>query len=294
VFGFARVFSFVAALVACTSAIALAAAAIAPDAPAKRAGKAGKKAEEPLALPAELVVPSYSAGELPLGDGQRLVFQASWLGIPAADARIELRASADDPDELIAEAWMETNAFVDIFYRMRNYVKEKLSRPTLETRALYIRHQENRRLNEYFVDFDRPAALVSAVKKNSKGSSEKRFIAPNGWGPISGALMALSQPVEPGTTLMFDVITGSQRYVFDFNVKKIERITVPAGTFEAYRVVPGVVYLSDESLREKSRQMTVWVSADKRRLPLRVEAGTFVGSIRADLVRIENTKLAAR
>jgi hypothetical protein len=150
-------------------------------------------------------------------------------------------------------------------------------------------------LNEYFVTFDRGAGLVTAVKKNRKGRVQKRFIANNSYGPLTGAIMALTQPGGPGSVFMFDVFTGSHRYVFDFKVAKAERITVPAGVFDAYRIVPGIVYLSDEDLRKKSRYTLVWVSADQRRLPLRVEAGTFIGSVRIDLVRIDNPPaLAAR
>ncbi|MGH7865904.1 MAG: hypothetical protein ACREQB_13000 [Candidatus Binataceae bacterium] len=37
----------------------------------------------------------------------------------------------------------------------------------------------------------------------------------------------------------------------------------------------------------------MWVSADERRLPLRVEAGTFIGSLRVDLVRIDHPPAVA-
>ncbi len=266
-----------------------------PSAPTPGAGAARprapiklKKPAEPQRLPPDLTVPTYTPGPFPFREGQRLTYRASWLGIPAAQARVTLRANRKDPAMLTAEAWVETNRFADLFFRMRDYMKEDMRRETLQTHNVYFRQQENNRLNEYFVKFDRAADLVTAVKKNKKGATEKRFVCNNGYGPLTGAIMALTQPGVPGSVFMFDVFTGNHRYVFDFKVAKKERISVPAGTFDAYRIVPGIVYLSDDDLRRKSRYTLVWVSADDRRLPLRIEAGTFIGSVKVDLVRVDS------
>ncbi|MGH7866020.1 MAG: DUF3108 domain-containing protein, partial [Candidatus Binataceae bacterium] len=233
-----------------------------PDASAAAPRKRKKPAKptEPQRLPPDLKVPVYTAGPLPFREGQRLTYRAAWLGIPVAEARVELHARRDDPATLTAEAWVETNRFADLFFRMRDYMKEDMSRATLQTREVYFLQHENERLNEYFVTFDRSADLVTAVKKNRKGQSQKRFYGNNGYGPLTGAMMALTQPGGPGSVFMFDVFTGNHRYVFDFKVAKVERITVPAGVFDAYRIVPGIVYLSDEDLRKKSRYTLVWVS----------------------------------
>ena len=48
-------------------------------------------APTPLALPADVKVPSYTPGFFPFHDGERLVYEASWLGIPAARGWFELR-----------------------------------------------------------------------------------------------------------------------------------------------------------------------------------------------------------
>jgi hypothetical protein len=100
-------------------------------------------------------------------------------------------------------------------------------------------------------------------------------------------MMALSQPLASGDHLLFDVFSGTNRYVFSFDVDGKEKVQVPVGTFEALKVAPGVVYLSNGKLRSQARGMTVWISADSRHLPLRMEAATFIGTVRADLVQID-------
>jgi Protein of unknown function (DUF3108) len=107
------------------------------------------------------------------------------------------------------------------------------------------------------------------------------------FGILSGTMMALTQSLKPGDRLAFDVVTGSNRYVFGFQVDGRERITVPAGTFDAIKITPSVLYMSDGNMRSEARETTVWVSADKRHLPLRVQAAAFIGFVRADLVKVD-------
>ena len=65
---------------------------------------------------------------------------------------------------------------------------------------------------------------------------------------------------------------------------------VPVGSYDALKVSPGIVYLSDGKLRRQARETTLWISADKGHLPLRIEAATYVGTIRADLVQIDGPR----
>lgn len=259
-------------------------------------GADGKRrwAKPPVALPVTINLPRYRAGALPFRANERLIYSASWLGIPAANARIELRRKPQCPDLWTAEAWIRTNRLIDIFFRMRDYMKEEFHRGSLEPETMYIRQHENRRFHEYDVTFDRAAGLVTMVKRNRDGvAAPRRFKASDPWGPLSGAIMALTQSLEVGRTLKFDVFTGTHRFVFGFTVAGKERLDTPLGRLDALRVIPAVVYLSKGDLRQKVRRTIVWVSDDKQRLPLRIEASVFIGTVRADLMRVENVAASA-
>jgi hypothetical protein len=47
-------------------------------------------APTPMALPPDIQakLPAYKAGTMPFHDGEQLIYQASWVGIPAAQARL--------------------------------------------------------------------------------------------------------------------------------------------------------------------------------------------------------------
>jgi Protein of unknown function (DUF3108) len=244
----------------------------------------------PMALPPEVKakVPTYKPGPIPFHDGEQLIYQASWVGIPAAQARIEFHKQGQkDPPRWLGEIWIETNPLVDVFYKMRDYMKESMADDTLHTSGVYLVQHEKSRLNYYDVKIDRPAQMVTVTRKNHKGTTSKQYIASDPWGPISGAMMALTQDFEPHKTYAFDVFSGSQRYVFAFEVEKREKIHLALGDFDAWRIVPDVWYVSDGSLRSEARGTVLWISADRRHLPLRIQAQAFIGWVRADLIKID-------
>ena len=240
----------------------------------------------PKALPDGIMEPPvYKVTNPAFHEGQKLMFQASWIGIPVATARVELHRTKKDPRLWTAEAWIETNEFADLLFKMRDYMTEDLDHQSLISSKMYIRQSENKRLNDFNADFDRNAGLVTLVKHNRKGREVKRFISANPWGPLSGAMMALSLPMTPGQRYAIDVFTGSTRYIFNFKVGARAKITTQLGTFDAYPLVPAVDYESDGKLSQSATGIVIWVSADGRRLPLRAESQSFVGKIRADLIQ---------
>jgi hypothetical protein len=241
----------------------------------------------PKSLPDGIVEPpAYKITRTPFHEGQKLLYEASWLGIRVATARVELHRKKKDPNLWSAEAWVETNQFADVLFKMRDYLSEDLDNQSLISRQMYIRQSENKRLNDFKADFDRKAGMVTLVKHNRKGQEVKRFASSNPWGPLSGAMMALSLPMMPGESYRVDVFTGSTRYVFNFKVGNRAKITTQLGTFDAYPLVPSVDYESDGKLSKSATGTVIWVSADDRRLPLRAESQAFVGKVRADLIQI--------
>ncbi len=230
---------------------------------------------------------------MPFHDGEKLVYEASWLGIPAARARFELHRNRKDPSQWKAQAWIETTPVVDVLFKMRDYMAENFTIGSLATTGVYQRQSENKRFDEYTIEFDRQRNLITAQKKNPRAVVTRQFISTDPWGPISGAMMALTQSLTPGANYEYDVFSGTTRYVFSFHVDNRERIRTPLGVFDTLKITPGVVYLSNGNYEHQATTTTIWVSADQRRLPLRMQAAAFVGQITADLVEVDGSAAVA-
>jgi hypothetical protein len=241
----------------------------------------------PVPLPANLSIPRYTPGVEPFHDGQVLVYEASWEGIAAGEARIKIVHSKSDPAFWIGEMWLSSSAVVDPLYRMRDYFREAFAYSSWEPVEINIFQHEKQRKDHWVATFDRPRALVTTVKTNKAGRvTVRHFSGGDPWGPFSGAMMALSQPLTPGHSYTFDVFSGGNRYVFSFAVEDREQITTSLGAFNALRISPAVIWLSDKSFRSQASETTLWVSDDARHLPLRLESAVFIGSVVVDLTQV--------
>ncbi len=237
-------------------------------------------------LPDGVRVPGYAPGPMPFHPGQQLIYEASWIGIPAAGGKVSLHPDGGDSARLSAEIWISTNRLTDKFYKMRDYLREDFTAASLRPAEMNIRQNEGRRHDTFNVTFDHRDHVVTLVKHGPRGVQTRRFLSYNPSGPVSGAMMALSQPLKPGDSLSFDSFSGTTRYIFELKVVRRERIGTPLGEFDAFRIVPSITYLSDGKINDEVQDTTLWVSADARRLPLRVESAVFIGSVRIDLVKV--------
>jgi hypothetical protein len=292
----------IAAIAALPLAAAIASAAIGVNVlgTATSAGSASASAQSrrrprpvstptPVALPPNVRIPRYLPGPLPFRDGETLVYETGWAGIPAAEARISLVQNKGYPQWWTGQMWITSNKAIDVVYRMRDYIREDFAHDSLHPDGIYILQHEKKRRDEWHVSFDHDAHLVTAIRKNSRGRTwTRRFAGGDPWGPFSGAMMALSQPLKVGYSYTFDVFSGGNRYVLAFTVHRRERITTRLGTFDTLRIEPTVVWLSNGSFRQQARQTTLWVTDDGRHLPVRIDAAVFIGNIRADLVEVNN------
>jgi len=243
----------------------------------------------PIPLPSDLAIPHYDPGPPPFRSGETLVYEASWIGIPAAEARIVLLNNGAASRSWTGKLWLRSSAAVDLLYRMRDYVYEDFNRGDLRPCEMHILQHEKQRRDEWSVYFNDREHLVTSTRKNAQGRTWVReFSGGEPWGPFSGAMLALSLPLMVGETYTFDVFSGGNRYVLAFTVDKRESVTTPLGTLRALRIVPSMVWLSEGKFLNQVSKMMVWVSDDERHLPLRIEAAAFIGSIRIDLEQVLN------
>jgi hypothetical protein len=243
----------------------------------------------PIPLPSGLSIPHYEPGPPPFRSGETLVYEASWIGIPAGEARIVLLNNGAGGHSWTGKLWLRSSSAVDLLYPMRDYVSEDFNRGDLRPREMHILQHEKKRIDEWSVHFDDRDHRVTSAKRNAQGRTWLReFTGGEPWGPFSGAMLALSLPLIVGETYTFDVFSGGNRYVLAFTVEKREAVTTPLGTLPALRIIPSIVWLSEGKFLNQVRRMVVWVTDDQRHLPLRIEAAAFVGSIRIDLARVHN------
>ncbi len=98
-------------------------------------------------------------------------------------------------------------------------------------------------------------------------------------------------PLSEGKNYEVPTQSGGKNYRLIVKVGKREKITVPAGTFDCFKVRPliqqGTVFRNNE-------EMDIWITADERHMPVKIQSGIVIGSIDVDLLDANLPKLTGR
>lgn len=93
--------------------------------------------------------------------------------------------------------------------------------------------------------------------------------------------------VQPGDAFEVSFYHGDEVYVSRILFEGREQITTSLGTFNTLRFKPEVL---EGKVFSQPYPMTLWVSDDKNKIPIRAESGLVVGRARLDLVQFGGLK----
>ncbi|HEX4641709.1 MAG TPA: DUF3108 domain-containing protein [Chthoniobacterales bacterium] len=156
------------------------------------------------------------------------------------------------------------------------------------------------------VENDRGQRIVTELAFNSTGvvsketespenqTKTRRFDFPRLFDLQSAMLYIRSQPLQERSVQRIVVYPGTSPYLATVTVLGRERVTVPAGTYNAIKFDLQLNRIKDGQLlpHRKFRRATAWLSDDPDRLMLKIEAQVFIGTVFCQLqaVDFENPK----
>ncbi|HZS04070.1 MAG TPA: DUF3108 domain-containing protein [Blastocatellia bacterium] len=125
-------------------------------------------------------------------------------------------------------------------------------------------------------DFNKPqeAAKESSVK-----------ITPGTLDLLSAIYFLRLQKLKTGETLRFPLNDEGQQYDIEVVVGKTEKLKTDFGKFKTIRVEPKI--FGPGKLISRPGEMTMWLTDDDRRIPLKVVAKTSSGTVTANLIRMD-------
>jgi hypothetical protein len=88
-------------------------------------------------------------------------------------------------------------------------------------------------------------------------------------------------PLEPGARFPLHLLTSDKAVSVTVVVRKREKISTPAGTFDTFFLEPEF----DPAEGKKVKEVQLWLSADARRLPVKIRLDVNIGHIVAELTR---------
>jgi hypothetical protein len=240
----------------------------------------------------ESTITSTSSPSFPNPRPMQARYGFSWSGFPCGTAEIRLTKPAGDRLQLDVTA--RTIGLARALWKF-----DATHTSTVEASTLHpvgVRQVENDRGKKILTELSYNSASVVSKVTETPGSGPKvrRFDFPRLFDLQSAMLYLRSQPLQEGSVQRIVVYAATAPYLATVTVLGRERVTVPAGTYNAIKFDLQLNRIKDGQLQphRKFRRASAWLSDDSDRLFLKMEAQVFVGSVICQLqsVDFENPK----
>ena len=220
-------------------------------------------------------------------------YSFGWSGFPGATA--DIRLSRTPGDRLQLDVTAHTIGLVRSLWKFDASHTSVVHGATLH--PVEVKQVENVRNKKTVTElFFGPAGVTSKVTETpskSPGPKVRKFDFANLFDLQSGLLYLRSQPLQERSIQRIVVYPATSAYLATVTVLGRERLTVPAGTYNAIKLDLQLSKIGKQRQLEphrKFRHANAWISDDPDRLMLRIEAQIFVGTVFAELQSVEFDK----
>jgi hypothetical protein len=241
-------------------------------------------------LLAALIAAPTARAEYPFAAGEKLSYDLYWTFVRAGSATLETLpgAEAEGKPALHFRALAKSTPFIDKFYRVRDEIQSWVD-PGVTRSLLYKKDQsEGDYVRNYLIRFN---PQHNMAYRYSKGALKNAVIInPGTFDPLSMLFLFRTKPLAVGYEFAAPVTDGDKAVVGKARVVRRETITTPAGEFDTFLVEPEIKDIGGVFRKSPSATLQVWITADERRLPVRVKSKVIVGSFSMDLTAYEGPK----
>ncbi len=232
-------------------------------------------------------------GKFPPPAAFKATYKFGWSALSAATADFDFSKTTRGDLRLVVDA--KTVGAVRALWRM-DARHEALCR-AVTLRPISLMQTELYKSKSKFTRADFDAEGVSCLRESRPADKTppkiKRFECPDVFDLHTALLFVRSQCLEPGERYCFVVYPGSAAYLSDVDVVGREKLKVAGRSYDCVKLEIHLREIKKDltlAPHRKFRRASAWVSDDRDRLLLRVQAEIFVGSVWAEMQRVRNLK----
>jgi Protein of unknown function (DUF3108) len=242
------------------------------------------------AAPWESTLTASSPPAFPNPRPQQARYGFGWSGFPCGTAETRLKKTSD---RLQLDVSARTTGLVRALWKFDATHTSIVEAATLH--PVSVRQIEHDRGQRIVTELSFNAGGVTSKVVETPGETKvRRYDFRNVFDVQSAMLYLRSQSLQERNVQRIVVYSATAPYLATVTVLGRERVTVPAGTYNAIKFDLQLNRIKDNQLlpHRKFRRAIAWMSDDPDRLLVKLEAQVFVGSVVCELqaVDFENPK----
>jgi hypothetical protein len=228
--------------------------------------------------------------KVPFAAGEVLSYDVSWTRfVTAGTATLHVRERrATAPGKaayyLVAEAKPTSlvESLYHLYYKAESFVDTETLRPSVATMYSDERGRRRRRVTTF------KGGGVADYEVQTASIARSQFeTPPSPLDPLAALYLIRTLPLKAGLSTTLPLSSNGRNYRVRISVGRREELATPLGRLPAWRVTP--LIQDDKGEAATTRNLTVWMSDDGRRLPLRMEVDLPVGTFQLTLTSARGT-----
>jgi hypothetical protein len=234
-----------------------------------------------------------SPGPIPFQSGETATYEAKWLTGPldlvAGTITLTVAQLERDDDGIEqAPAWAFEATAVTAPWMSRFFEARDRFRTSTTAALLPLVHRrylrEGRRMTDraYVYDHEgRHVRSAESIERAREGSAMALPLAAHARDSLAALWYLRTLPLEPGSNLQLPINEGGRNMTAAVTVAGRERVDAAGRSQEAIRLEP---VISTRVQRRQPIRVTIWISADDRRVPLAADVAAGFGRVSLKLV----------
>lgn len=237
-----------------------------------------------------------SPKDVPFMHGEELTFSGTWMNINVGTGilSVETDTTFDGKPAIRLKGDVKSNARFSLFFAIDDAGESWIDPVGLYSLG-FISDQQEGNISDYqrwTFDYDNGVAKRKRTRRKADGPVERSdrdypLTATHVQDPASMVYFFRAFDLKVGQKLESKVFVSRKVWDLEVNVLSKETVKVPAGTFECLKIKPKV---SLNGKPQKKGEMTLWVTDDERKMPVKIVSEVPLGKISLALIKYKEGK----
>ncbi len=228
------------------------------------------------------------ARALPFEPGEELKLEVHFLGLTAGELTLSVGyAEANGVESWPLELQAKTRGLVGAMYSLQETLVSQFDPKTDSSSGYDLSSVLNGDPHQEHVRYEGKAAHVHVVRRSGTRDETKPILA-GAMDALAAVYRLRSVPLD-GSGFVVPIFTGKKSWNLEGRVIGRARVQTDAGTFDTVVVRCRTHF---DGKFSSDRGLTVWLSSDARRLPVKLEADFMIGSMKGTLVQYRSGVVA--
>jgi len=231
-----------------------------------------------------LLAVAAGADTLPFAAGESLFYEVRWEQVPVAQVSLEVRSVEQILGEPAFHFIFRARSYpaLGVLYPVEGYIAGYTDLELTRSFRLEKDMREGWTRRTYRVDFDWDRSIATYVSR--KKSRRSVPLTEGTLDMLSILYYVRSLPLTTGMTVTRPLSSGKKIHLAEALAVRRETIMVGGHPWPAFLIEPDVRKAGGIFKKSEKPRFLLWISADERRIPLKVVSKVWVGSFIVELI----------